>query len=330
MTGVQTCALPIWRPDWLEQADGRGRRQGNKWATWGEGIHSVALVTTGSYDVVSWQMIEQKATFISAIVNDEYEGRTADDIGDLVVTANVAKAIALGDMRIIEKTQLEVELTQHQRRYRLWREEKRRRFEMARKLPGDIADLEARVVTLTAMREIRDGQKNTELGTKAPQIILLDNGRAIQPPTRDEANQRVFVLAERLRNRSRGEMELGTYRGLNLALSFGGVSVEVVAQYPSVESLPNYASVADIVVKVVADVFGAIDYQLGALDNEITAWQQQAQQLRDRFAEVSGDVGAWSGETARAALQRYEALCLDLADAGPVDRKSFDVGVERV
>ena len=180
------------------------------------------------------------------------------------------------------------------------------------------------------MREIRDGQKNTELGTKAPQIILLDNGRAIQPSTREEANQRVFVLAERLRNRSRGEMELGTYRGLNLVLSFGGVGVEVVAQYPSVESLPNYASVADIVVKVVADVFGAIDYQLGALDNEITAWQQQAQQLRDRFAEVSGDVGAWSGETARAALQRYEALCLDLADAGPVDRKSFGVGVSYI
>lgn len=319
-----------WRPDWLEQADGRGRRQGNKWATWGEGIHSVAVVTTGSYDVVSWQMIEQKATFISAIVNDEYEGRTADDIGDLVVTANVAKAIALGDMRIIEKTQLEVELTQHQRRYRLWCEEKRRRAEMARKLPGDIADLEARVGTLTAMCKIRDGQVSTESGAKAPQIVLLDNGRAIQPSTRDEANQRVFVLAERLRNRSRGEVELGTYRGLNLVLSFSGVGVEVVAQYPAVEQTPGYASVADIVVKIVADVFGAIDYQLGALDNEIAAWQQQAQQLRDRFAEVNGDMGAWQSDAARMALTRYEALCLDLADAGPVDRKSFDVGVERV
>lgn len=81
-----------WRPDWLEQADGRGRRQGNKWAQWGHDIHSVAIVTTGSYDVVSWQMIEQKATFISQIVNDEYEGRVADDVGDLVISANVAKA----------------------------------------------------------------------------------------------------------------------------------------------------------------------------------------------------------------------------------------------
>lgn len=312
-----------WRPDWLEQADGRGRRQGNKWATWGEGIHSVAVVTTGSYDVVSWQMIEQKATFISAIVNDEYEGRTADDIGDLVVTANVAKAIALGDMRVIEKTQLEVELTQHQRRYRLWREEKRRRFEMCRKLPEDIENLEARVGTLQVMVEQRDGHVNTP---SAPGIVLLDNGRVIHPSTRDEANQRVFVLAERLRNRSRGEIELGTYRGLNLTLSFSGVGVEVVAQYPVVEQMPGYASVADITVKVVADVFGAIDYQLGALDNEIAAWQQQAQQLRDRLAEVSGDMEPWQGGTARAALARYEALCTELADGGPVDRKSFDLG----
>jgi hypothetical protein len=313
-----------WRPDWLEQADGRGRRQGNKWATWGEDIHSVAVVTTGSYDVVSWQMIEQKATFISAIVNDEYEGRTADDIGDLVVTANVAKAIALGDMRVIEKTQLEVELTQHQRRYRLWREEKRRRFEMCRKLPEDIENLEARIATLQAMVGQRDGH------SASPGIILLDNGRAIHPASRDEANQRVFVLAERLRNRSRGEVELGTYRRLNLTLSFSGVGVEVVAQYPAVEQMPGYASVADIVIKVVADVFGAIDYQLGALDNEIAAWQQQAQQLRDRLAEVSGDMEPWQGDTARAALARYEALCTELADGGPVDRKSFDVGVERV
>lgn len=312
-----------WRPDWLEQADGRGRRQGNKWAIWGEGIHSIAVVTTGSYDVVSWQMIEQKATFISAIVNDEYEGRTADDIGDLVVTANVAKAIALGDMRVIEKTQLEVELTQHQRRYRLWREEKRRRADMARKLPGDIADLEARVGTLQAMVEQRDGYISTQ---SSPGIILLDNGRAIHPSTRDEANQRVFVLAERLRNRSRGEVELGTYRGLNLTLSFASVGVEVVAQYPAVEQMPGYAGVADIVVKVVADVFGAIDYQLGALDNEIAAWQQQAQQLCDRLAEVSSDMEPWQGDTARVALARYEALCTELADGGPVDRKSFDLG----
>ena len=311
-----------WRPDWLEQADGRGRRQGNKWSTWGEGIHSVAVVTTGSYDVVSWQMIEQKATFISAIVNDEYEGRTADDIGDLVVTANVAKAIALGDMRVIEKTQLEVELMQHQRRYRLWREEKRRRADMARKLPGDIADLEARVGTLRAMAGHRDGHTGS-----SPSIVLLDNGRAIHPSTRDEANQRVFVLAERLRNRSRGEVELGTYRGLDLTLSFGSVGIEVVAQYPAVEQMAGYASVADIVVKVVADVFGAIDYQLGALDNEIAAWQQQAQQLRDHLAEVSGDMESWQSETARAALARYEALCTELADGGPVDRKSFDLGV---
>ena len=96
------------------------------------------------------------------------------------------------------------------------------------------------------------------------------------------------------------------------------------------ESLPGYASVADIVVKVVADVFGAIDYQLESLDGEIAAWQQQAQQLRDRLAEVSADIGAWQSEAARTALARYEALCLDLADAGPVDRKSFDVGVSYI
>jgi hypothetical protein len=60
----------------------------------------------------------------------------------------------------------------------------------------------------------------------SPGIILLDNGRAIHPASRDEANQRVFVLAERLRNRSRGEVELGTYRRLNLTLSFSGVGVE--------------------------------------------------------------------------------------------------------
>jgi ATP-dependent Clp protease ATP-binding subunit ClpB len=61
-----------------------------------------------------------------------------------------------------------------------------------------------------------------------------------------------------------------------------------------------------------------------------TTLKEYQQQLRDRLAEVSSDMEPWQGDTARAALARYEALCTELADGGPVDRKSFDVGVERV
>lgn len=318
-----------WRPDWLEQADGRGRRQGNKWAQWGHDIHSVAIVTTGSYDVVSWQMIEQKATFISQIVNDEYEGRIADDVGDLVISANVAKAIALGDMRIVEKTQLEVELAQWQRSYRLWREDVRRRAADTARLPDEIAAAADRASTLRAM--VAAG-----VGVAGAAPCILAEGGVITD--RDDANRRIHVTAERLRHRNRGDVYLGDYRGLRMVLDFGAIGVEVAAQYPSVEAMPGYTSAADVVVKVVGDVLANIDAALSLLGDEVARWEARASWLRDRAAELRGVVADWSGrEQAAAVLAKYAQLCDDIAaglggagegdaDAGQpgdVDRKSF-------
>ena len=311
-----------WRPDWLEQADGRGRRQGNKWAQWGHDIHSVAIVTTGSYDVVSWQMIEQKATFISQIVNDEYEGRVADDVGDLVISANVAKAIALGDMRIIEKTQLEVELAQWQRSYRLWREDGRRRAADAARLPDEIAAATDRATTLRAM--VAAGADAT-----SQPCVLVEGGIIID---RDDANRRIHVTAERLRHRNRGDVYLGDYRGLRMVLDFGAVGVEVAAQYPSVEAMPGYTSAADVVVKVVGDVLANIDAALLTLGDEAARWEARAAWLRDRAVELRGAVADWTGrDSAAAALAKYTQLCDDIArDAGDgdIDRKTFRFDVE--
>lgn len=316
-----------WRPDWLEQADGRGRRDGNLWAKWGHDIHSVAVVTVGSYDVVSWQMIEQKASFISQIVNDEFEGRVADDVGDLVISANVAKAIALGDLRIVEKTQMEVELGQYRRSYRLWQEDERRRRRTIEELPREIADVEARITTLSAMQRCRDAVAVSDFSTLLRSSSLVDGDAMDTVTSRDEANRRVFVVAERLRSRVRGEVMLGQYRGMQLVLDFASTP-QVVAQFKDVEAAVGYVSVADIVVKVVGDVFAGLDYQLAGLEEVASRWTSRLAGLRRRLDEVGEAATSWQGrEAAMVLLARYETLCDNIA-AGQ-DSDDGDVGIDR-
>ena len=81
-----------WRPDWLEQAEGRVRRPGNMHSQ----VHVITYPVTGSYAVVLWQFIEQKASIVRQIISRTYRNRSADDVGDIVIDAATAKAIATG------------------------------------------------------------------------------------------------------------------------------------------------------------------------------------------------------------------------------------------
>lgn len=321
-----------WRPDWLTQADARGDRDGNLWATWGEAIHSVAIVTVGSYDVVSWQMIEQKAAFISQIVNDEYEGRTADDVGDLVITANVAKAIALGDLRIVEKTQMEVELSGLARSYRLWREDEQRRLRLCEELPVRMREEEAKAATLRAMIEATAQHPSPSPFTATLRGSGLADVELVTFTDRAETSRHCYVVAERLRARVRGEVLFGEYRGAVLTLDLSrGVAV-VSMQWAAVEGGETYSSTADITVQLVGgDVFATLDHKLSVLDAEVAKSRVMVERLRGRLQEASAPSPPWAQrDKAAALLAKYESLCDGIAASqssedgeGVVERKRW-------
>lgn len=103
---------PPWRPDQVEQAEGRILRQGNQ----NRQVQLLRYVREGSYDAYTWQTIERKSRFIAQIMTapDQLARQVVDN--DAVADEYAAlKAIAAGDPRLVRQAQLEARVTSLER-----------------------------------------------------------------------------------------------------------------------------------------------------------------------------------------------------------------------
>ncbi|MGH7087082.1 MAG: helicase-related protein, partial [Acetobacteraceae bacterium] len=100
-----------WLPSDIEQREGRGERQGNQ----NEEIEIYAYATLTSMDATLWQANERKQRFIEAALSGDRSIRRLEDAGSQVNQFALAKAIASGDQRLIQKAGLEAEIARLER-----------------------------------------------------------------------------------------------------------------------------------------------------------------------------------------------------------------------
>ena len=95
-----------WRPGDVEQRDGRAFRQKNM----NDEVSKYVYVTKGSFDSRLWDILDRKQHFINQIMNGEDVGRTAEDTGEVTLSAAEVKALASGNPLIEEQTKLTDEI----------------------------------------------------------------------------------------------------------------------------------------------------------------------------------------------------------------------------
>jgi hypothetical protein len=100
-----------WLPSQIEQREGRIERQGNQH----DEIDIYAYATLGSMDATMWQNNERKARFIEAALSGDRTIRRIEDAGSQANQFAMAKAIASGDSRLMQKAGLESEIARLQR-----------------------------------------------------------------------------------------------------------------------------------------------------------------------------------------------------------------------
>jgi len=100
-----------WLPSDIEQREGRIERQGNQ----NPEIGIYAYATLGSVDATSWQLLERKSRFIAAALGGDRSVRRLEDAGSQVNQFAMAKALASGDPRLMQKAGLEAELARLER-----------------------------------------------------------------------------------------------------------------------------------------------------------------------------------------------------------------------
>ena len=142
-----------WLPSQIEQREGRIIRQGNQH----DEVDVFAYATLGSLDAAMWQNNERKARFIAAALSGDTSVRRLEDMGE--GQANqfaMAKAIASGDERLMQKAGLEAEIAR-----------------LARLRAAHIDDQHA------IRRQIRDAERDVEFSSRRIEDVGKDLGRLV-------------------------------------------------------------------------------------------------------------------------------------------------------
>ncbi|GBQ21546.1 DNA methylase [Acetobacter estunensis NRIC 0472] len=95
----------------IMQREGRIERQGNQNAE----IQIYAYAQQGSVDATNWQLLERKMRFIGLAMSGDRSIRRIEDVGGEGNDFAMAKALASGDMRLIQKAGLEADIARLER-----------------------------------------------------------------------------------------------------------------------------------------------------------------------------------------------------------------------
>ncbi len=130
-----------WRPADMTQREGRILRQGNT----NPKVYIYRYITEGSFDAYSWQLLETKQRFISALLSGSLTGRDSSDIDDTVLDYAEVKAIAVGNPLVKDRVEAANELSRYMLLQKKLVENRMRMSKQLLELPGLIAHQKALV-----------------------------------------------------------------------------------------------------------------------------------------------------------------------------------------
>ncbi|WP_167162967.1 helicase-related protein [Streptomyces sp. MBT27] len=134
-----------WRPADMAQREGRIERQGNlnmpEIPGTADDIRIISYVTEETFDAFKLGTLERKATFIAQMDRKDFDAREMEDIGDTAVSFGQMKAIATGDITVMQFAEATADVVDLQRFDRNWHRDQDRRRVTIRVADAMIGDL---------------------------------------------------------------------------------------------------------------------------------------------------------------------------------------------
>jgi hypothetical protein len=315
-----------WKPAELEQREGRILRQGNIYPE----VFVFHYVTERSFDGYMLQTLESKARFISQIMAGEVTARTAEDVGDMVLTVAQVKAIASGNPMVQKRIELEVKLVKLDRLRAAYYNNRAAMREDLEELPDRVTAQEAE------LRGHEEAIKARQpLNDDSFLIILRKNLADAESATfdkRERAGAHLRYLADllidRLRRGSGGVSlteEVGSYRGFKVLVHASGNS-----RFAHHSTLFGYNAEVRLCAGEGGTVYVAqigesnvgitqsIDYQLRHLEDRLEQARAGLEMLNARLHTVRAEVDKpWAHAAEyRRLRRRYEEMGAALQSEG--------------
>ena len=204
-----------WRPSDLQQRLGRIVRQGNQ----NPEVEIFRYVTEGTFDAYLYQLVESKQRFIAQIMTSKAPARAAEDVDETALSYAEIKALATGNPQIIEKCNLDMEVSKLNmlrashlsQRYAL--EEL-----VLRKYPAEIKELNERIAGYE-----QDSTHLTEHPKPAEGIAPMVLGGVIYTE-RENAGKAIIEACTHMNGAE--TVSIGSYRGFSMLLSYDGAANE--------------------------------------------------------------------------------------------------------
>ncbi|MDQ3684764.1 MAG: hypothetical protein M3430_04085 [Acidobacteriota bacterium] len=300
-----------WKPAELEQREGRILRQGNIYPE----VFIFNYVTTKSFDGYMLQTLESKARFISQIMAGEVTARTAEDVGDMVLSVAQVKAIASGNPLVQRRIELEVQLVKLDRLRAAYYNNRAQMREELEQLPVDIVTKRAELSRHRQAIEVRqplaeetyDIKLRQNLGEGAEDRVFVGFDK------RERAGAHIRFLTDlvvdRLRraaSRRQITEEIGSYRGFRVCIHASGNSRLAQASslfnfqteihlYPDVPSGSEDGAPLEVfyVAQIGESNVGitqSIDWQLRHLEDRVEQTEGMIRNLEARLLSVTEEV----------------------------------------
>ena len=198
-----------WRPSDLQQRLGRIVRQGNQ----NPEVEIFRYVTEGTFDAYLYQLVESKQRFIAQIMTSKLPARAAEDVDETALSYAEIKALATGNPQIIEKCNLDMEVSKLNmlrashlsQRYAL--EEL-----VLRKYPAEIKELNERIAGYE-----QDNARLAEHPKPAEGIApMVLNG--VIYTERENAGKAIIHACTHMNGAE--TIPVGSYRGFDMALNY--------------------------------------------------------------------------------------------------------------
>ena len=259
-----------WLPSQIEQREGRIVRQGNQH----DEVDIFAYATEGSLDASMWQNNERKARFIGAALSGDTSVRRLEDLGE--GQANqfaMAKAIASGDQRLMQKAGLEADIA---------------RLERLRVAHDDDQ--------FAIRRQIRDAERDIEVATRRIAEIGEDVARLV--PTTGDAFA-MMVTGEHFDERKAAGRALMKeiltliqiqQEGQAVIASIGGFDLEYAGErfgrdgYRATTMLLRTGAEYEVELPLTVTPLGAI----ARLERALSGFEEERESLRRRLDAAHG------------------------------------------
>ena len=203
-----------WKPSDLTQRNGRMIRQGNE----NEKVFVYSYVTEKTFDAYMYQLVEQKQKFISQIMTSKTPARTMEDIDEKALSYGEIKALATGNPLILEKTNLDSEISKLKLlRQNFMNQKYALQDKVIKHYPEEITRLNNKIAAME--EDTIKLQEYTKPNMDGFSPMIIDGKEYFE---KADAGKKLLECTQLLK--SMEVREIGEYRGFKMEISFDSIT----------------------------------------------------------------------------------------------------------